>query len=409
MIVSCCVFAALITAIILAIVLSAEKPVRLPQVQGSHVTEMDYEAFDEEYKVEKYTDYKSFSKSVWADYEFVSGKKATQERYSREYFEKSDLAIVKFNKPQSGIKYYVTDAAFTEDACRVELVGTKRLAAIRDKTATYCCFLETENDVENCSFALTIKEEIEHESQSFSYITMENEHYLFPDKTEPEIFRIEAKEGLHQFVENDPVLTEQSYSMLFLSQYKEEFYRDHSLLLVRLPASDFESWVVCKNGNAMRLVGFRSNHYLYPTETKFHILLAIAVDKEFDAQTLTIVVLLLVYCIFFISFILGGIRDKTEYINALEACGLQRRDLSFSLIAELALIFTLPFFLAVVLSFFAARGLLQVTAGLISASLPFVWDWNILFWIFGLYGGVIVMDAILVFLCVYVFYAKENI
>ena len=278
------VLLAAIIAIVLAVVFTRKETIWKPEVQGSYVREMAYEEISQDFLVEKYADYKSFSKSDLADYEFVTGKKATAERYSKEYFESKDLAILKFNQ-KSKIEYYVTEAVFSDGKCAVKVKGTIKATDKNNSDATYYCFLETGYNVSEYDFSITVEEETEYESRSINYITMENAPYLFQNKDAPELFLLDSKAGLESFIDEDPVLTKQSFGYAILNSYGEEFYETHSLLLIRIPSSDFESWIAVREGDAVELVCFRSNHYLYSKETKYHILIALAVEKTSEFKT----------------------------------------------------------------------------------------------------------------------------
>lgn len=273
--------AVLVAAIAVIIVFATKEDIWVPEQQGSYVREMPYEEIAEEFVVEKYCDFKSFSESALADYVFVLNKRAAYERYSKKYFKNRDLAVIKFNKGQSGIKYCLTGAEFSDDVCAVKLVGAVKLSVVKEQPATYYCFLETEKDISRYDFSFSIEEETDCDSEQFSYITMDDKPYLF-DETTPKVFVIDSKRGFENFVADDPILTEQSYSVVLLNYYySEEFYEHYSLLLVRLPASDFESWFAVSEGDSLRLFCFRSNHYLYPQnkETEFSIFVVMIVNK----------------------------------------------------------------------------------------------------------------------------------
>ena len=142
----------------------------------------------------------------------------------------------------------------------------------------------------------------------------------------------------------------------------------------------------------------------------------VALDKLSDLVqfvtkilTLMIVLVLLVYFVFFVSLILDGIRSKSEFLIAIDACGFRRKNLCLSLIFELFLIFAPGFIIALILSFFAAGGLLSVTANFIFASVFYQITPTVVFPIAGLFLGVVLLDMILVWLSVYVFSSRANI
>lgn len=125
--------------------------------------------------------------------------------------------------------------------------------------------------------------------------------------------------------------------------------------------------------------------------------------------SLIIIVLLIVYFIYFVALILGTIKNKNEYIIALNACGFRRSDLYVSLITELVISFSVAFMVAAISAIFAAKALLKITSNLVSASLFFVLNFDIIFLILGLYLGVVLLDIIIVYLSIYVFFSKTNI
>lgn len=259
-----------------------------PEVRGSHVLEISYENMENEYVAEKFTDFSSFSESEWADYYFISQAQAKDERYSKEYFEKSDLIVVKFNMAEKGIDFTVTDVVFEEDVCSISVLPVKRISKIKEQPTTYCCFVETKTDISAFNdIELNFREAVVHESQTFSYITGNNEYYTFEGQTEPTAFVIDSKNGIEQFFEHDGVLSKQSLIYVQLKKYSDEVFAEYSLMLVRLPSSDFEQLAVYYEGNTLRIVGTYSNHYLYKKEkeTKHHKLVALLIPKDLSIDT----------------------------------------------------------------------------------------------------------------------------
>ena len=252
-----------------------------PAVWGRHVLEISYENIENEYVAEKFTDFSSFSESEWADYYFISRAQAKDERYSKEYFEKSDLIVVKFNMAEKGIDFTVTDVVFEEDVCSISVLPVKRISKIKEQPTTYCCFVETKTDISAFNdIELNFREAVVHESQTFSYITDNNEFYTFEGQAEPVLFVIDGKNGIDGFFENDGILNKQSYIYAQLNRYSEEVFQEYSLMLVRLPSSDFEQSAVYYKDNTLYIVGTYSNHYLYKKETRFHKLVALLIPKD---------------------------------------------------------------------------------------------------------------------------------
>lgn len=258
-----------------------------PEVRGSHVLEISYENMENEYVAEKFADFSAFSKSKWADYNFISQAKAKDERYSKEYFKNSDLIVIKFNMSEKGIAFTVTDVSVKDNVCTVELLPVKRISKLEKKQTTYCCFVETKTDISAFEVKLSFRESVSHESQEFSYITENNEYYTFEGQTEPTAFVIDSKNGIEQFFEHDGVLSKQSLIYVQLKKYSDEVFAEYSLMLVRLPSSDFEQLAVYYEGNTLRIVGTYSNHYLYKKEkeTKHHKLVALLIPKDLSIDT----------------------------------------------------------------------------------------------------------------------------
>ncbi len=272
-----------VVAVVLIVTLS-KKTDWTPYVQGSHVTEMPYEEIDSEYTVEKFADFNSFSKSQWADYNFISQAKAKDERYSDKFFKDRDLIIIKFNKPEKGVKFTVTDLSVNGNVCTATLLPVKRVAEVKSERTTYCCFVETTVDVSALEVKLSFLDEVLHDSQSFSYTSADNTLYTFENQTEPVVFIADNRAGIDQFFENDGVLSKQSLVYASLRLYKDEVFNESSLALIRLPSSDVENLAVYYKGNTLYIVGTHSNHYLFENETKHHKLVALLVPKDFGVK-----------------------------------------------------------------------------------------------------------------------------
>lgn len=256
----------------------------VPEVQGSHVSEMLYEDFDGEYVVEKYTDFKSFKKSELADYNFIQQRVAKEERYSADFFKTHDLAVIKFNKPEKGIEYTVIGADFSGNECCVTLLPVKRAAYVETQDTTYYCFLETEKDLTNFNLKLEFSTEIIHESTKLEYISAEtNLPYLFENETTSVMFKIDSIAGIKEFIEKDEVLDEYNFVSSSLLMYSDEVFSKSSLLLIRVPSSYLEGCSAYINNDVIEIVGIKSNHYLYGWEKdqEFSALIVVLVPKDF--------------------------------------------------------------------------------------------------------------------------------
>lgn len=259
----------------------------IPEVQGSHVSEMPYENIGD-YTVEKFTNFKTFKKSSFADYNFIQRKAAKEERYSAEFFKTRDLAAIKFNRPENGIEYTVISANFSGNECVVELLPVKSLTVAETQDTTYCCFIETETDITNVDFKLEFADEVIHNSTNSGYITEENLKYLFENENAPVMFRIDARSGIGEFIDNDDILNRRNYiSNLLFMKYSDEFFADSSLMLIRVPSSDLEHIAAYVNGKSVEIIGTKSNHYMYgwDKEQKFSALVALPVPKGFVPES----------------------------------------------------------------------------------------------------------------------------
>lgn len=279
----------LIIAVVCLVGCKSENP-WIPKVQGSHVSEMPYEDIDEEFIVEKYTDFKSFKKSNLANYNFISQRVAKDERYSSEFFKTRDLAVIKFNKPEKGIEYTVIDADFSGNECCVTLLPMKRVAYVETQDTTYYCFLETEKDHTNFNLKLEFSTEVIHESTKLDYVSPEtNLFYLFKNETAPVMFKIDSAAGVEEFIEKDEILDQNNFVSRSLLMYSDEVFSKSSLLLIRVPSSDLENCTAYIDGDTVEIIGIRSNHYLYgwEKEQKFSALIALLVPKDFAPNSIT--------------------------------------------------------------------------------------------------------------------------
>lgn len=261
----------------------------IPEVQGSHVSVMPYEDIDGEFTVEKYTDFKSFKKSELANHNFIKQKVAKEERYSSEFFKTHDLAVIKFNKPEKGIKYTVVSADTNGNECCITLLPVKRLATIEAQDTTYYCFFETEEDLTNLNFKLEFSPEILHESEKLEYISPKTDlPYLFEDETTPVIFKIDSVAGVKEFIEKDEVIDQYNFISSSLLMYSDEVFSKSSLLLVRVPSSFLESCHAYTNNDMIEVVDIKSNHYRYSWEKdqEFSALIALLVPKDFAPNSI---------------------------------------------------------------------------------------------------------------------------
>lgn len=259
----------------------------IPSVQGSHVAEMPYEAVDGDFVVEKFTDFNSFKKSSLADYNFISQRTAKEERYSNEFFKTRDLAVIKFNKPESGIKYTVIDAAVDGNNCTVSLLPVKHIADVQEQETTYYCFLETEKDISQWNIELEIMPEVVHESLSFSYISPDNSPYIFENEN-CAAFKITSKAGVDDFFKHDEIMSKPNYIHTALSTYSDEVFERSALLLIRVPSMALEKCAAYIDGGNAEIVSAKSNHYYFSWDksTESSKLITIIVPKDYTPENI---------------------------------------------------------------------------------------------------------------------------
>lgn len=261
----------------------------IPEVQGSHVSEMPYEQIDSDFTVDKYTDFNSFKRSNLANYNFIKQRVAKEERYSAEFFKTRDLAVIKFNKPEKGIEYTVVSANISGNECSVNLLPVKRVTTVGSQDATYYCFLETEKDLTDLSLKLEFSPEVIHESAKLEYISPEtNSPYLFKSEVTPVMFKIDSVAGIKEFIEKDEVLDQYNYVSSNLLMYSDEVFNKSSLLLIRVPSSNLENCTAYIDGDMIEIVGIKSNHYRYGWEKdqEFSALIALIVPKDFTPNSI---------------------------------------------------------------------------------------------------------------------------
>lgn len=260
----------------------------IPEIQGSYVMEMLYEDIGGDISVEKYTSFNSFRKSELADYNFHAYKPAKEERYSPEFFKTRDLAVIKFNKPESGVHYTVIDAAVNGSDCTVQLLAVSGRFRVEKENATYYCFLETEKDISKWNITLEITEEIVYDGYSAFYMNKHGEPYLFENESAPVMFKITSPQGAEDFVENDPVLDKWIFiSHILKSLCSEERLSDSEMLLVRVPSQHLESLAATADNGAVGIVGVKTNSYMWSWEDDEYCsaLIMLFVPKDFTPES----------------------------------------------------------------------------------------------------------------------------
>lgn len=279
----------LLTAMVLCCSACAgEKNEWIPEIQGSYVMQMlFYEEIDGGISIEKYTSFNSFKKSELADYNFSSVKPAKEERYSPEFFKTRDLAVIKFNKPESGVSYTVIDAAVSGSDCTVRLLAVSERFRAENENATYYCFLETEKDISKWNITLEITEEIVYEGRTSFYMNKHGEPYLFENESAPVMFKITSPQGAEDFVENDPVLDKWIFVWHILKALcSEENLSDSAMLLVRVPSQHLEDITATADNGTVRITGVKTNHYMWSWEDDEYCsaLIMLLVPKDFAPE-----------------------------------------------------------------------------------------------------------------------------
>ena len=283
------VFILLTAAVLCCCACSGEENEWIPEVQGSCVMQMpEYEDIEGGISVEKYTSFKSFKNSALADYNFRSAVTAKEERYSPVFFKTRDLAVIKFNKPESGIDYTVIDAAVEGNDCTVKLLAVSDINLTGNENATYYCFLETEKDISNWNITLEITEEIAFGGRMFFYVDKHGMPYLFEDESAPVMFKITDPLGAEDFVENDPVLDKWIIvSHVVKALCSEEHLSDSALLLVRVPSQHLEDLTATADNGAVEITGVKTNHYMWSWEDDdlCSALIMLYVPKDFAPES----------------------------------------------------------------------------------------------------------------------------
>lgn len=255
----------------------------IPEVQGSHVSEIEYQSIDG-IKVETYDDYKTFKNSELANTYIISQKPTKEERYSKEYFDDSNLAVVKFNYKYSNVKFYMTDAIFSNGVCTIKLFGAISEVTSKESDSTYSCYLETKNSVKDLSFELVI-EEYHYSNQELIFIGEDNKPYTPDNSAEPIVYKINNKEGIKEFIKQDGSISDMNYIVTYLNAYSNEFFNDYSLLAIKLPSSDFhENFVRISQSDQVEITSIYTNHYKFLNQTEYYALLVLPVSKTLEVQ-----------------------------------------------------------------------------------------------------------------------------
>lgn len=264
----------------------------IPDIQGSNVSEIEYEEINGEYTADIFSNYSSFAKSAWADYYFniMDQKPAKEERYTKVFFKDMDLIIIKFNVSEGGLEFYVSDVMKNDGVITVTLLPIKKHEDA-EQSHTYCCCVETAMDVTGCDVKLLFEETVRYDSISFPYIvedvTMGSTDIL-GNQPEPLVFLITGKQGIRDFFDYDEVMSERNlYVSIPLSSYPDDTYEEQNLMLVRVLSSVWErpsnGPAVNIDGSTLNIVSAFSDHYASES-TPHHRLLALFVPKDFEPE-----------------------------------------------------------------------------------------------------------------------------
>lgn len=272
-----------VTVIIILSVTNNEGDKWIPEVQGSHVDEIKYQSLDG-IKVETYDDYKTFKNSELANTYLISQKPTKEERYSKEFFKKQNLAIIKFNYQYANVEFYIKEVNFINGVCRINLFGAMRDSAIKEDETTYCCYLETNNSVKNLSFELDI-EEYCYSNQQLIFIGGDNEPISPNLAAKPLVYKINNKSGIKEFVNHDGSLSDINYIVTYLNTFSDDFFENYSLLLIKVPSSDFhENFVRISQTDQVEITSIYTNHYKFLNQTEYYALLVLPVSKTLEVQ-----------------------------------------------------------------------------------------------------------------------------
>lgn len=284
-IISAVVAVLVLTAVTLAVVFLTGKEENkwIPAVQGSHVDEIEYEDL-ESMQAFAYDDFKTFEKSAFADMYIIQQRPAKEERYSEEYFAENNLVIIKFNFEYKGAEFYVKDIAFKAGSLNVvTLIGMVDQSQDVKQESTYCCYLETAKEVTGVTYGLEIMQ-IDYVGFEQMMIGKDNLPIVPQEGAIPAAYKIDAVAGIAEFAACDGTLSEVNVIMTYLNnKYDDEFFANESLLLVKVPSSDFiTNYASTDEYGKLTVTSVRSNHYKYLKETKYYSLIILSVAKDFS-------------------------------------------------------------------------------------------------------------------------------
>lgn len=255
----------------------------IPEVQGSHVDEIEYEDLDS-IEVLAFDDFKTFEKSSFADTYIIPQKPVKEERYSEAYFEENNLVVIKFNFEYRGADFYVKEiTSQKENFNTVTLLGMVDEQNDEKEESTYCCYVETAQEVTGVTYGLIIAQ-INYIGSEYTMIGEDNLPSEPQEGAMPVAYKIDAVEGIAEFAAHDGTLSKQNFILTLLNgKYGEEFFAGQSLLAIKVPSSDFISdYAKTDEEGKVILTSVRSNHYKYLKETKYYSLIIIPIDKDFS-------------------------------------------------------------------------------------------------------------------------------
>lgn len=255
----------------------------IPPVQGSHVDETEFENL-EGIEVLAFDDFKTFEKSSFSDTYIIPQKPVKEERYSEAYFEKNNLVVIKFNFEYKGVDFYVKEITSQDETFyTVTLLGMVDEQNDEKEESTYCCYVETAQEVTGVTYGLIIAQ-INYIGSEYMMIGEDNLPSEPQEGAMPVAYKIDAVEGIAEFAAHDGTLSNKNVILSLLNgKYGEEFFSSQSLLAIKVPSSDFISnYAKIDEDNQVIITAISSNHYKYLTETEYYLLIIIPIDKDFS-------------------------------------------------------------------------------------------------------------------------------
>ena len=247
----------MIPLIAIVIILSSSfifvgKVYKATELMSSEIySNMSLEEIDGDYEITTYDAYKQFKDSEFANM-IMRSKSLKRERYSRLYFSKYALVVIKFND-FVGYDYYITYLGLNNSEVDVELVGAERAYAQNNPNIqqTFYCFINipkkpkynfegTTIKLSEMNINFSISERFSAtKSISYAYVLPDSLpnpfNVYFPERKTFEFYRVTSKEGMDEYRVLDKGLNyptligDRVYNMF----YNDEFFEENDLFFIQ--------------------------------------------------------------------------------------------------------------------------------------------------------------------------------